>query len=128
MKIYYKVVTSKLRSIVHGNNSILSVQYKLNEWVTPHIKGSSLLVFSNLERAKMFAQGWGGCIYECKVKNPRKKGPFVRFGNTNSGYVYQQLNLLIQNYIERHKKLPEDWEDAPDGTVFCSAVKLLRKV
>lgn len=127
--MYYKVVNIDLSSAYIGsisNGSKLQVYYKLNDWVEPHIKGSKLMVFDSLKSAEEFmtVYGWGSRIYRCEVKNPSKKGIFIK-GN------YQLVNQLLKVLSLRSKKKKfTNLLDTPafEGTIFCDAVKLVEKV
>lgn len=127
-KIYYKVLTQELKSVISRNGPLedrfitenLIIQYKINEWIKPKIKYTKLMVFDNLDDAKYFTRGTQLIIYECKIKNPSKNGPFAIF--------YHNLASTVMQYIKiakNKKKLPKTSTSIPPGTVFCSAVKLI---
>ena len=92
-KTYYKVVNSRLESVVSSHWSDWAnyinwhgyiVQYKQDEWVYPNIPKTDLMVFENYKDARIFADGYhNSAIYRCKVKNPKKigilKNPFFFF-------------------------------------------------
>lgn len=118
MKIYYKVVKPDLRSARRYEDDLV-VCYKVGEWVKPKKEYTDLFVFDNLSSAKCFAYKNGEeYIYECHVLNPRKKGNF---------------GLQVLKRIIQLRKAKKKWThivdyNAPRGTVFCSAVKLIKKV
>lgn len=127
MKKYYKVVNDDLSSAYVGSlygTKSLSVTYKIGEWVEPNIKGTDLMVFSDLESARNFLndKGWGTKIFTCEVKNPRKRGLFIE--NATVSYILRAAKLRL-----KHKKFL-NWTDKPkiEGTVFCKAIKLLEEV
>lgn len=141
-KIYYKVVTHDLQSAIinpylerhishykYNATKDFCVQYKINEWVKPEKPGTKLMVFSNLDDAKEFAlfQGIHLLIYKCSVRNPTKHGFITDLDKL--GYIYP---TLIKR-IKQKKKITDLYQECeknsiPEGTVFCSAVKLLEEV
>lgn len=79
--IYYKVVDENLMSYFSCFEHIggmLNIQYKVNEWVFPVVKVAPLMVFDNLEIAKLFSRAnrlgrINPKIFECEIKKSRKK-------------------------------------------------------
>lgn len=128
-KKYYKVVSPEQCSAV-AKNPLLKVKYVVGEWTTPRLDGTSLMVFDNLEAAKRFAIGSHSLIYECKIKNPKKKGVFTHW--LDVGSFKDEIPIEIQHQLQL-KKLKKkyfcgDLYRVPPGTVFCSAVKLIKEV
>ena len=133
-RIYYKVVCEDLTSACvprwYEESGVIDkfcVQYIKNEWVYPKINGSKLMVFNHLDYAKKFARdrGWKVKIFECEIKNPSKKAPFIR--NTNG------IELFIEKCIELKKNKKKyshlcQLESIPPGTIFCNAVKLTKEI
>ena len=70
--MYYKVVNKNLTSAYVGsrdNLKALCITYKVGEWTYPEIKGTDLMVFSDLNSAVSFLKnsGWGEVIFECEI-------------------------------------------------------------
>ena len=128
-KYYYKVVDEDLWSVVAQNTS-LRVQYKLNEWVTPRVAHTDLMVFKDLDYAKAFCQYMMfQSVYKCQVKNPRKRGLMIYYRYIrNGGTIPPSLESLIKIRMSKQKYLDHITSKPPLGTIFCSAVKLLEKV
>lgn len=128
-KKYYKVVSLDKYSVV-AKNRYLQVKYIIGEWATPRLQGTSLMVFDNLDAAKRFAIGSDVLIYQCEIKNPKKKGVFTHWLNVDS--VKDEIPIEIQHQLElkrlKKKYFCGDIYKLPSGTVFCSAVKLIKEV
>ena len=129
VKIYYKVVTLNLKSAFVSSVPELSVQYKINKWVYPNVNNSCLMVFDNLNNARLFRErlNIGLVIYQCEiVKTRKRKPPFCMVG-----YPYIYFNLQYMLRLKRMHKRCEIWpidNIPPKNTIFCDSVKLLRKV
>jgi len=125
--MYYKVVTQDLQSLIH-HNSILSVQYKVDEWVYPHIEHSSLMCCDSLEYAKFWQSQYSGRIFECKVilsENPI----FIYEGNMFADVVYRKLSQLIKKSLgtEECFYINEICNMSPYSRM-CDAIKLVKEV
>ena len=120
--MYYKVITKSgnelLSAYIGEIFPNLAIKYKLNEWVKP-IKGI-LYVFSNLEDAENFKFSRGNSIFECEVENPVKGGLIIA-GSYQSDHIYRFLTSHI-DIKEFCTHFP------PNGTITCSAVKLLKEI
>lgn len=128
--MYYKVVNDNMSSAYIGSGCIgnykeLIIYYKIDDWVKPRIKGSKLMVFDSLENAQYFMDhcGWGYYIFKCEVKNPSKKGVFVK-----ADYSLAERLLKIINLKNKKKKFTDLLDKPIRGTIFCDAVKLVEKV
>jgi hypothetical protein len=128
--MYYKVVNSDFSSAYVGSDYAyscekLKVYYKIDDWVEPKIKGSKLMVFDSLENAQYFMDhcGWGVYIYKCEVKNPSKKGVFVK-----ANYRLAERLFRIIDLKNKKKKFTDLLDEPIKGTIFCDAVKLVEKV
>jgi len=129
MKTYYKIVSKDLKSIVSINLDTPDeyvVQYCVNRFVEPKLKGTSLFVFDTLKNVKRFfsppwVHGERYIIYEAEVKNPKQIGLFSSYCN----WVYLAELLELKR---SKKKWSHKTSVPPTGTVFCSSVKLLKKV
>lgn len=145
-KIYYKVVRWNLTSaVMNTDNDYIDpyltndfcINYKINEWVKPKIPGTKLMVFSNLDSAKQFANPYRSfrslsdiiyCIYTCHIKNPSKIGFFTYIYDSPSGIrtKYYEYYKLIKN--KKRRSSFKNNANIPNDTVFCSAVKLLDRI
>lgn len=136
MKTYYKVVRSDLKSVQTFSWETdyfrkfslkdFIIQYKIGEFVKPKIEGSDLMVFSNLKDAIGFAHYYTDAkIYKCNIVGGKSVGIF-------SPYL-SGLEDIYCNIYEK-KKAKKRWShlvslrNIPNGTVFCSAVKLIERV
>jgi hypothetical protein len=126
-KKYYKIVDGNLKSIT-GRRSFDTVQYKIGQWVQPIVSGSDLFIFSDLGDAKKASLKWpGSIIFECEVKNPRKKG--IYFWNLPGKDILTKVCKLRKNKKKfRHLTQLIYWGLIPNGTMFCSEVKLIKRV
>lgn len=128
-KFYYKVVNSDNVSIAAHPDTC--IEYILNEWVSPKLTGSKLLVFETLEHAKSYANIIIDRIYRCIVTNPTKP-------KFNRGSIWSTNTLYweIINKARKHKKNIQtalnnnslrtyEW---PSGTVLCNKVKLIELI
>lgn len=127
--MYYKVVDINLRSIWvtdHQLSKALSVQYILNNWAYPNkdFTGSRLMVFNDYHKAHEFAWGHSGRIYECDIKNPSENGLFVWTGRL---YMIDCIKNALKDRAKK-KKYNYAREKFPEGTVFCTAVKLTKEI
>lgn len=125
-KKYYKVTncTNHSARATFIESLEARVLYKIDQWVYPNIKNSDLMVFETLECATNFAKGGGDKIYECEVKNPRKKG-IININNFDWIDIFKALKLKKQKKKFLHLS---EYSCAPSGTIFCSAVKLVKRV
>jgi len=128
--MYYKVV--KKESLVSAfigrfkkqERVTIQVQYKLDKWVGPKVKGTSLFVFDGLHHALHYSYFRADVdIYECKVKNPVPvpgKGFFVHKKNI-ARFLFKGEGELFGH--------PDsiDYAEWP-GAVLVDEVKLIKKV
>ena len=127
-KKYYKVVDPHLKSSrIWGTigNQQLETQYSVGNWTYPNVKNTNLMVFDTLKQARDFKSYYSDeKIFECEIKNPRKIGTLIRNGDFEE--ILEKILAL--------KKAKKKWTHLvkpntfPEGTVFCSAVKLLKEV
>ena len=136
-KKYYKVVGMNMKSIMYSYNALpkeYAVTYKENKWVSPRVKGTKLMVFSDDKQAFAFAAV--GIkpfhIYEVEIKNPVRITPFI---DNVGGYRDNGYNFLIRisqllNLQKRKKKYTTSrmFQGIPQDTIFCSEVKLIMKI
>lgn len=142
MEIYYKIVTY---NSYHGllsyniceewqedaNKNFLNcgtvIVYNIGSWTTPKIIGSDLFIFDTLENAKFFSRhyGYDKKIFKCYAKNVRKKGISISIFNFSQKKLLELIELKKQNkeYIHLSNQLR-----IPEGTLFCSAIKLIEEV
>lgn len=140
-KIYYKVVfydrkDNRYFSCIHIlkndsriNINNLIVEYKINEWVKPNIKETSLMCFDDLESAKAFidyANIYSGIIFTCKIKQPHKK--YKLFESAVRRFNFLDLFTKLLNQKKKKKKIEGNIGSAPPGTTFCKELMLLEEV
>ena len=140
-KIYYKVVFCDrkynryfscmrvLKNDSRINFSNLIVEYKINEWVKPNIKETSLMCFDDLESAKDFidkADIHSAIIFTCKIKQPHKKYKLFASSVRDFNFLNTFTKLLSQK--KKKKKIEGNIEFAPPGTTFCKELMLLEEV
>lgn len=136
-KTYYKVVTQDLKSAIVNprfNNydfyNDFCVQYKVGEWIKPNMEHSKLMVFDSFDNAKRFYDIENNyntrlCIYECNGKNPSRQGLCILVGRIR--HMYDEL-LKIKKAKKKVIEFYNSFSFTPPGTIFCSAVKLVKKV
>lgn len=126
MKKYYKVVSLSLQSARASRNlEDFSITYKVGKWVKPHIEGSNLMVFDNLSDAIAFTEkDIGDRIYECAILNPSKTG--IIFSSIYDIEQYMKKVLKLKKMKKKYKHLVRGL--TPKGTIFCSAVKLIKEI
>jgi len=128
MKTYYKVVSFDLKSYLYKHlPKEFVVKYEIGEWVYPKVEGTKLMVFNNLKDARKFCY-FGSHVYNCMIENPSCSSVFVPYiGSIHSASVFLRKWNLIRKKQKQHKKFFEK-KAVPKGTVFVSAVKLLKRV
>ena len=133
-KKYYKVVSEDLKSVITSKNdyeyiSNMSVQYKVGEWVKPHVEGTNLMVFDNYYAADRFKyiNSPDGFVYECEISGIVKFPLFFRIYNLE--YNWAKFIKLANKRKNKQKisHLVDLNIRPPKGTVFCNKVKLLKK-
>lgn len=129
-KTYYKVVyernSKELASIFeyfYGRNDF-SVVYYTEEWTAPVKEGTRLFCFDSLESAKYFIRYRFRKseikIYECEVKNPG----IPKFLSSSLSATY-----FNKFWNSKKKKKSAEWKKrAPEGTVSCDAIRLIKEV
>lgn len=127
MRKYYKVTSKNLQSIVMNDDTELSTQYKVGEFVSSPIPETPLLVFKSLKDAKDFVRGYWYTdykIFECQIKN-RVRIPWVPDFKTFHDDIPKLLKL-----IKNKKKFLHilDLTGFPKGTVAAKRVKLIKEV
>lgn len=134
-KIFYKVVTFDMCSLTRFPKARL--QYQLNEWIYPRIDGSDIMVFDSVksvENSKLFASK--NRCFECEVIKPKRNGIFSIFMINMikwNDYEINRMSKIFDNItkLKKNKKgylRYSNYHLAPKGTVFCSAVKLIREI
>jgi hypothetical protein len=120
-KIYYKVVTPDLRSIIINHDKTFCTQYKIGEFVSSPVPETHLCVFESLESAKNFAYSTDK-IFECNIKT-RIKQPWIPWSSEDLPKLLLHIRLkkkfLRCDLVDRH---------LPMGTVCCKQVKLLKEI
>jgi len=116
---YYKVVNKFLDSARASEWDGFSIKYKIGEFVYPTLKNSKLFVFDNLESAKDFAYKDWDKIFECEVVNPSKAKYMATFVSCIEDFwAAKNRKESVKGYADK----------AVSGTIFCDAVKLIKKV
>ena len=151
-KTYYKVLTPDLKSVnevFHKDSAFLGgglaqqakdlvVQYGIGQLTKPKLEGTALMVFDSLDAVNDFMirnslknskvlHGMHRCrVFEVEVQHPRRQGLFV-YQPWWSSYFQDFFEVLT--LLRRKKKYRNRCNTyCPKGTVFCSAVKLVREV
>lgn len=133
MKTYYKLVSKDLQSAIMSNNrdyriKDLSVQYKVGEWVSPHIEGSQLMVFDSLRNLRLFVNNPDRYrIFKCEVKGISEHRIFKKLFRL-------KMNLTTLKTVWKARKNKKKFvglmqsDIPPAGTIFCSQVKLIEEI
>ena len=137
-KLYYKAVSVLENGSLHSCvqcESVLNINYRKGRWSKPNTRllaiGHGLTVFNSLAKAKKFkleyekqnipvfsnAESWA--IYSCKIEEAKTK-PMSIF--------YCSDCYSIDEFIEAFTEDNQTRVDWPEGTIFCSKVKLIEKV
>jgi len=139
-KKYYKICYlsgNTLMSYADGKlyniDKNLPITYKLDQWNYPNFKDTKLMVFDSLENA----QNWlsqdsvfpnrNNKIFECEVKNPTKRSIFLRIVFADYTCINKTLKMCI-TLKNKKKKYSQLCYQPPKGTVFVSALKLIKEV
>lgn len=135
--IYYKVVrVDRNGKIYSAIKTPLEIEYKIGEWVFPHKEHTSLMCFTNLNDATLFYKaGYGSAIFECEVKNPKKKGVFV--SSVFDDYFEHMVDKIIK--LKKNKKrffdtimymLGKSFKTSHPNpnVVYCNAIKITKQV
>ncbi len=124
--IYYKVVKHDLTSMT-VNEQEYRIQYKINKWVEPQIKGSFIFIFKTFDAAKacIHHNGWFNYkIYECYAKISKTKKPIYIHTAFNFYKFIKAAKLRLQ-----HQKYTHILDGTPpNGTVFANSIKLIKEV
>lgn len=138
---YFKVLTPNRKSFIVTHEDIL-VEYLINKWVKPKIKGSRLLVFHD----KYSAEEWADkcldigiaasrifIIVECNILHPREM-PFM----SSSCNICIPTVTRFWTVWNKYKRCSEDtlrnqmnytfynsYQNLPSGSISGTAVKCL---
>jgi len=113
----------------------LPVEYKINEWIYPNVPETKLMVFDTLQHANKWIDQDDvdvlrryNKIFECEVKKPVKKSIFRQLkGWLSNKEIKRSINKCMK--LKKNKKSYLHLCDKPpQGTVFVSAVKLIKEV
>lgn len=137
MKYYYKIVRATSLGLISYNDfpcdktnkkymeKGVILKYNIGRWTYPVIEGSDLFIFDTKENAiKFCSHDTNKIIFKCEVKNPRKYGVSTGYG----GLVYQKLESILKAKKNKKKFLHMSMNNMPEGTMYCSAIKLIEKV
>jgi hypothetical protein len=126
-KKYYKVVRN-IKGVLQSAaqyRPYLKTYYHFGIWIEPSMKGTDLFVFDSVKSAQhtIARYSWPNVvIYECEVKNPKRTGIFFDF-------IHKDILIRAIKHRSNKKKYRHlVSNDVPRGTVFCSAVKLIKLV
>lgn len=117
-RIVYKLTGQDLSSAIITNEA--KIQYAVEKWVRPKIKGSKILCFTTEEQAKVFAEGQMIRI----LKLWKAEAMFVTPVKT---LIFSESTMedFIRMWINRKGK---GYWKAPEGTLGCSQLKLLEEI
>lgn len=134
-KTYYKIIRRYNDRLLSASASSwvthteYSVEYFINQYVSPNVEYTKLMVFDNLADAIAFKRDEYNSlepieIYKCNIKGKCRYAPF--------SYLISDIRTLTNQYRKNkknHKKISTTSEiNPPKGTVFCNQVKLLGKI
>jgi hypothetical protein len=125
MKQYFKVVRytgNRLVSVMMVGRT-LERTYSTTEW-TQGVNSTPVMAFETRRSAKNFANGWDE-VWLAKVRRPRKLARIT--------YCDSRKDAMLAFWAgikgKRWSTLRNDGSvEAPDGTVACEAIRLVRKV
>lgn len=121
--IYYKVLRrneDRLFSAIVGrlNGTVqFCLEYIPDEWISPSL--GKIFVFSSLDNAIDFVNERYTCsfeIWECEVENPNRSVYSIPYADPHA----------IIKFWKNEDGL--SLKPAPEGTVFCDRVKIIKKV
>ena len=148
-KYFYKLVNDTLKSC-YGRQPKLTIQYERGEWVYPKLESSRLFVFDSVRHVRIWRKQQNRehfPIYKCEVKNPSTNGIFlILLSSLQIGLIEKMWDEF--NYSRLRKELlgrkdgcnngmggsaslaskEHNILDAPNGTVWCDAVKLVEQI
>lgn len=141
MKTYYKVVSynpiiKQYVSIINvfSNHYELAhkfgVEYKIGQWTTPIVDGTSLMCFRDLYSAEIFKTQLDRT--ELKIFKCYAKGVHRNYKLFYPLYVHQNIANKVDFFLEQKKKKKRItntvFDQVPYGTVFCKKIMLLEEV
>lgn len=128
MAKYYKVIRNikgKLHSAVHSR---IGPEYIPGKWVEPTIKGTQLMVFSDLNSAMLFSGSLIDVIWECEIEKFNGTPIFLQCGNLLTYNIEEFLNNVLSLKYKRKKfSHLTNYKEAPENSVFCKRVKLIKR-
>jgi len=139
VKQYYKVVTTNLTSAMAAHKYIppeFVVQYIKGQFVEPRVPKTKLMVFTDLQAAKDFANNWlpnmfyGHQIWQVEVKNPQKTGIYIYGLQWLIDHIdfKSKINYLLKRKNQHKKYINYNPSDIPPGSMFVDAVKLVERL
>ena len=120
-KIYYKVVTPSLKSVIMSCNKF-TTQYKIGEFVSSPYPKTPLCVFKDLADVEHFTSTylWEGYkIFTCEIENKYRK-PWIPYDCS--------LNYILELIAKKKRYIHLVYTLLPLGTICCKKVKLLEEV
>ncbi len=124
---HYKVVDKKLKSMNVEHHPILSIQYKVGEFIRGKLE-SGLFVFDSLENARHFVRTlsyWPLQIYEAEVKQSVRP---IFVGDGFQTNIYKGLITILKRKKNKKRYLHLIDKDMPEGTKCFKQVKLIKRV
>jgi len=127
--IYHHRLNDTLKSAIDGNEC--SITYKVNEWIESEFP---MFAFKDLNSAKIFAHGSFNVIFMAEVELAKEKEG-IRFHPKRILSTFSLYENVIRDFWELRWYRDSEWYPpdyrtmpTPDGTIFCSRVKLLEQV
>lgn len=135
--MYYKVVVNENGIFKSTNTAFMesqyNIQYPINEWVYPPIKGSGLFIVKGLSNAVCFrnyVETVRTCctkIFECQVRNPRQwryLTSVIQFEK-----LWQDVASLRKGKLSMSNLRSKGWmKQGEDYCYIANAVKLVKEV
>jgi hypothetical protein len=131
MKIYYKVF---LKHRLYSASQRCTVDYELNEWISPTLSDSRLFVFDSLNAVLNYISDsslWD--IYECHCKGVIKNANGFDYDRSSFKNSYRMFWDMVNDNLKKKKKwntnLYKDYVMYNhNGVCFAKQVKLIRKI
>ena len=143
--IYYKVVRKFYDGKYYSATAhpYYRLRYGINLVTKPKIKGSKLLVFDNKKSAIEFALSMNKVslkyVFMCEVTNPQPC-PIISMAYASSIYNFWKTRMYekVNEMLQQGKTVVDIYNEcesielplciAPNNTIACDSVMLLRKV
>lgn len=130
--MYYKVVRRTDNNKLISFCNISPIEYKINEWVYPEVKGSKLFVFGELHYASLyvvsssiFSSGYE--VWKCEINECEEYDGIVSSSGGNIYLFWAKFNSLGAEERLEYLKNRFDKMYVPKSTILTDKVKLLEK-